>query len=130
MINHFESFGSLTIRDVLNMVNHMSNYYLQNGTDEKHSQALDLLEYMSNFENTYITSLPIEVLQSEGLVEHLPVLIQVLEDFYGLRDEQLQRIRQQMQEARFILEYVNKAVKTHGKIQACKASSVVGKGQR
>lgn len=132
MINHFESFGAITLSDALNMVNHMSNYYLQHGTDEKHTQALNLIEYILgipqlNPEKVYITAIPIEVFQIDRFVEHLPILSQILEDFYELKDVQLQRIKHQMQESRFILEYVSKAVKTHGKIQARKTSSFVGK---
>ena len=132
MINHFESFGAITLSDALNMVNHMSNYYLQHGTDEKHTQALHFMEYMVgipqlNPEKIYITALPIEVFQIDGFVEHLNTLIPILENFYETKNEQLQCIKRQMQEARYIMEYVNKAVKVHGKIQTRKTLSIVGK---
>ena len=116
-VETYMSFGSMKVIDVIGIVNAMLNGYIQED-NPKTSKTLKLRDYLYTIQDVHVNALPIEVVTSEGLYDHLDTLIEVMEDYYDVYDQQLQKVKQHLYKSRYILDCVTKAMKTHGKIQA------------
>lgn len=119
MFKLFEEFGAMTLRDIRPMVNELlMSHFLEKEEFEQFLNLKNALAEDSGILDIYITAIPIDIFQNVSLNSIIPLLQSFLERYYEYKDVQLQQIKYNLAQTRFMVGYIQKAVKYHGKIQA------------
>ena len=131
MFKLFEEMGAMTLRDIRPMVNELlASKFLGEEEFEQFLNLKNALTEDSGLLDIYITAIPIDILQNSDLNRIIPLLQSFLERYYEYKDTQLQQIKYELAQTRFVVGYTQKAVKCYGKIQAKKSSEIMGASKK
>lgn len=126
MFKLFEEFGAITLRDIQPMLNELLALdYLKTEEFQQFVNLKNSLTEDSKILDIYITAIPIDTYQNDKLNSIISLLQSFLERYYEYKDTQFQQVKYKLAQTRFMVGYIQKAVKVNDKIQAKQSSKIM-----